>query len=67
MIRRIFKNKLQRKRINSDWPADRWDERSVLGHARIHKGKMKDDDPEIATAHNPKILDGYVALLEKIR
>ena len=28
---------------------------------------MKEDDPEIATAHNPKVLDGGIALLEKIR
>ena len=28
---------------------------------------MKDDDPEIATAQNPKILDRGVVVLEKIQ
>ena len=55
------------KDINSDWLTDRWDERSALGHTRIHKRKMKDDDPAIATLQNPKQLDGSLARLEKIR
>ena len=25
------------KDVNSDWFADQWDERSVLGHAQVHK------------------------------
>ena len=33
--------------VNSDWLADQWDERSVLGHAQFHKGRMKGDDPMI--------------------
>ena len=55
------------KDINSDWLTDQWDEQSVLGHVQIHKGNMSDDDRAIATAQNPKQLDGGVALLEKIR
>ena len=35
------------KDVNSDSLAGQWDERSVLGHARINKGRMKGDDPEI--------------------
>ena len=27
------------KEVNSDWFSDQWDERSVLGHARIHEGE----------------------------
>ena len=50
--------------VNSDWFADQWDERSVLGHARFHKGRMKDDHTEIETAQR---FDGRLALLEKIR
>ena len=38
------------KDVNSDWLADQWDERSVLGHARVNKGRMKGDDPQIDTA-----------------
>ena len=41
--------KSQSKDVNSDWLADEWNERSVLGHAQIHKGRMKGDDPEIDT------------------
>ena len=41
--------------------------RSVLGHAQIHKGRMKGDDPEIDTAHTPKRFDKRLAHLEKIR
>ena len=43
--------------MNSDWLADQLDERSVLGHAQIHKGNMKGDDPQIDTAHTPERLD----------
>ena len=53
------------KDVNSDWLADQWHERSVLGPAQIHKGRMKGDDPEINTAQTPKRLDGRLALLEK--
>ena len=35
------------KDVNSDWLADQWDERSVLGHAQVNKGRMKGDDPQI--------------------
>ena len=52
--------------VNSDWVADQWDERSVLGHARINKGRTKGDDPEIDTAQNPKRFDRRLALPEKI-
>ena len=38
------------KDINSDWLADQWDERSVLGHAQFHKRRAKSDDLEIDTA-----------------
>ena len=55
------------KDVNSDWLADQWDERSVLGHARIHKGRMKGDDPEIDTAQTPKRFDECLAVQEKIR
>ena len=55
------------KDVNSDWFADQWVERSVLGHGRINKGSMKGDDPEIDTAQAPKRLDGRLALQEKIR
>ena len=54
------------KDVNSDWLADQWDERSVLGRAQFQKGRMKGDDPEIDTAQTPKHLDGRLALLEKI-
>ena len=53
--------------VNSDWLADQWDERSVLGHAQFHKGRMKGDDPEIDTAQTPKRFDRRLALLEKIQ
>ena len=33
----------------------------------VHKGKIKDDAPEITTAQNPKVLDGGPTLLEKTR
>ena len=57
----------KRKDVNSDWVADQWDERSVLGHAQFHKEKMKGDDPEIHTGQTPKRLDGHSVLLAKIR
>ena len=43
--------------LNSDWLADQWNERSVLGHAQFDKGS-KGDDPEIDTAQTPKRFDG---------
>ena len=52
--------------VNSDWLADQWDERSVLGHARINKGRIKGDDPEIDIAQTPKRFDRRLALQEKI-
>ena len=57
------------KDVNFDWLAGQWDERSVLGHAQINKGKgkMKGDDPEIDTAQTPKRFDGRLALEEKIQ
>ena len=55
------------KDVNSDWLAGQWDERSVLGHAQINKGRMKGDDPEIDAAQTPKRFEGHLALLEKIR
>ena len=54
------------KEVNSDWLADQWDERSVLGHGQINKGRMKDDDPQIDTAQTPNRFDGRPALQEKI-
>ena len=54
------------KDVNSDWLADQWDERSVLGHAQFHKGRMKGDDPWIDTAQTPKRFDWRLALLGKI-
>ena len=48
---------------NSDWLADQWDERSVLGHARVNKGRMKGDDPQIHTAQTPKCFDGLLSPL----
>ena len=53
--------------VNSDWLADQWDERSVLGRAQFHKGRMKGDDPEIYTAQTPKSFDRRLALLGKTR
>ena len=52
------------KDVNSDWFTDQWDERSVLGHARINKGRMKGIDPEIATAQTPKHFDRRLAIQE---
>ena len=51
--------------VKSDWLADQWDERSVLGHAQFHKGRMKGNDPEIDTAQTPKRFDRRLALLGK--
>ena len=45
------------KDVNSDWLSYQWDERSVLGHARVNKGRMKGDDPQIDTAQTPKRFD----------
>ena len=53
--------------VNSDWLADQWDERSILGHVRINKERMKGDDPEIDTAPTPKRFDGRLALQEIMR
>ena len=55
------------KGVNSDRLADQWDERSVLGHARVNKGRMKGDDPQIDTAQTPKRFDGCLALMERIQ
>ena len=55
------------KDVNSNWLADQWDERSVLGHARINRGRMKGDNPEIDIAQTPKCFDGRLAHQEKIR
>ena len=56
------------KDVNSDWLAGRQsDERSILGHAQINKGRMKGDGPEIDNAQTPKHFDGRLALQEKIQ
>ena len=55
------------KDVNSDWLADQWDERSVLRHARVNKGRMKGDDPQIDTAQTPKRFYRRLALQEKIQ
>ena len=55
------------KDVNSDWLDDQWDERSVLGHARVNKGRMKGDDPQIDTAQTPKRFDWCLALQGKIQ
>ena len=52
------------KDVESDWLADLLDERGALGHAQIHKGNTKGDDPEIAPRHNAKILDRGLCLKE---
>ena len=52
--------------VNSDRLADHWDERSVLGHAQLHKGSMKGDEPTIDAAQTPKRFDWRLALLGKI-
>ena len=53
------------KDVNSDWLADQWDERSVLGHARVDKGRMKGEDPQSDTAQTPKRFDWRLALQGK--
>ena len=55
------------KDVNSDWLADQLDERSILGQAQLHKGRMTRDDPETNTVQIPKRLDRCLALWEKIR
>ena len=55
------------KDVNSDWLADQWDERSVLGHARVNKGRMRGDDLQIDTAQTPKRFDWRLALQGKIQ
>ena len=52
----------QRKDVKSDWLAGQLDERSVLGHAQINKGRTKGDDPEIDTAQTPKRFNRNMAL-----
>ena len=54
------------KDVNSDWLADQEYERSILGHAQFHKGRIKGDDPEIDTAETPKCLHGRLTLLKKM-
>ena len=49
------------KDANSDWLADQRDGRSVLGNARVNKGRMKGDDPQIGTAQTPKRFDERLA------
>ena len=55
------------KDVNSDWLFDQWDERSVFGHARVNKERMKGDDPQIDTAQIPKHFDWRLALQGKIQ
>ena len=58
---------LKGKDDNADWLAGQKDERSVLGHAQINKGRVKGDDPEIDIVQTPKRFDWRLALLEKIQ
>ena len=46
------------KDANSDWLADQWDERRVLGHAQLHTRMIKGDDPEISTTQTQSVLAG---------
>ena len=39
-----------------DWIADQRNERSVLGHAQLHKGRMKGHDPEINTTDSKALV-----------
>ena len=39
----------------------------LFGHAQLHKGRMKENNPGIDTAQPPKRLDRRLALPEKIR
>ena len=55
------------KVVNSDWLADQWDGRSVLGHTQFHKGRVKDDYAEIDTAQIPKHFERRLTPLEQIR
>ena len=55
------------KDVNSDWLADQCDERSVLGHARVNKGRMNGDDHQIDTAQTPKRFDWRLTLQGKIQ
>ena len=55
------------KDVNSDWFAEKWEERSVLRHAQIHKRRMQGDDPEMDTAQTPNRFGRQLALAEKIR
>ena len=55
------------KDVNSDWLADQWEERIVLGYARVNKGRMKGDDPQIDTAQIPKCFDWCLAPQGKIQ
>ena len=55
------------KDVNSDWLASQWDERSVLGHAPINKGRMKGDDPKIDTAQTQSASTGIWLFRRKIR
>ena len=38
-----------------------------MGHARVNKGRIKGDDPQIDTAQTPKRFDRRLALQEKIQ
>ena len=38
------------------------DERSILGHVQISKGRMNGDNSEIDTARTPKCFDGRLVL-----
>ena len=40
---------------------------SVLGHARVNKGRMKGDDPQIDIAQTPKRFDWRLALQVRIQ
>ena len=42
-------------------------ERSVLGHARVNKGRMKGDDPQIDAAQTPRRFDWCLSLQGKIQ
>ena len=53
------------KDVNSDWLADQCGEQSVLGHARINKGRMKGDNPEIDIAQTVKRFDRRLAHQER--
>ena len=46
------------KDVNPDWLADQSDERSVLGHARVNKGRMKGDDRYCADSKALRLASG---------